>query len=298
MDTEVEPAGPVGGAGDRGGELKRFTTSDGLSLAYADEGAGVPLLCLSGLTRTMRDFEPVVAAFGDVARIIRLDYRGRGASDHDAEWRNYNVAVEARDALELLDHLGLARTAVLGTSRGGLIALVLAVAARDRLLGVIFNDIGPEVDPAGMARILDYLGQTPAAPSLDALAELFAVQMQPEFPGVGVETWRWFLGNNMHDTGEGVALGYDPKLKDAVAEALDAGPAPDLWSAFDRLQGLPVVLLRGENSDVLSRETAAQMRARRPDMQYVPVRNRAHIPFLDEPECRQAIGQFLRDLPR
>ena len=128
--------------------MPRFTTSDSVSLHYTDEGQGLPVLCLAGLTRDGHDFDDVAPHLRDV-RLIRLDYRGRGQSDW-ANHETYTIPVEGRDALELLDHLGLDRAAVLGTSRGGLIAMVLAASAKDRLLGVALNDIGPEIDDAGL----------------------------------------------------------------------------------------------------------------------------------------------------
>ena len=127
-----------------------FKTADGLRLAYDDTGSGTPLLCLAGLTRNRSDFDFVRRDFRDRARIIRLDSRGRGESDFDDDWRNYSVVQEALDALALLDHLGLEKTAILGTSRGGLIAMTLAPQHRDRLLGICLNDIGPALDPAGL----------------------------------------------------------------------------------------------------------------------------------------------------
>jgi pimeloyl-ACP methyl ester carboxylesterase len=279
--------------------MRHFVTSDGLTLAYRDEGEGIPLLCLPGLTRNGQDFEPVVQAFADRARIIRLDLRGRGASDYDRDYRNYNVLVEARDAIELMDHLGLARVAILGTSRGGLIALTLAAMARDRLTGIVFNDIGPHIDPAGLARIIATLGIAPAEPTLNSFAEAFARDAAAAFPGVSVAQWRVFLAHTLRETPDGIALRYDPKLRDAVLESLKGHDNwPDLWPIFDLCEGLPLLLLRGENSDVLSPETAAEMRHRRPDMRYVLVRDRGHIPFLDEPECRDALSDFLAVLPR
>ena len=143
--------------------MSRFTSSDGLSLAFTDTGAGMPLLCLPGLTRNGSDFDDLAAALGGRHRLIVLTARGRGASDRDADFMNYTVAVEGRDALELLDHLGLPRAVIVGTSRGGLIAMLLGLVAKDRLAGVLLNDIGPEIAPEGMARIMTYLGVAPRA---------------------------------------------------------------------------------------------------------------------------------------
>ncbi|HMQ93555.1 MAG TPA: alpha/beta hydrolase [Amaricoccus sp.] len=276
--------------------MKRFVTSDGLGLAYADEGSGLPLLCLAGLTRNGEDFDPVRDAFGADLRLIRLDSRGRGASDFDPDPANYNVAVEARDALELLDHLGLERVALLGTSRGGLLSMVMAAAARERLIGVMLNDIGPVIEAEGLARILTYLGVRPSAPSLDMLAAATAAQMRPQFPGVTAAMWRVFLGRTLRETPAGLELRYDPALRHAFLAQSDAGEQTDLWPLFDALAGVPLALLRGANSDILSQATAEAMRERRPDMALTIVPDRGHVPFLDEPCSQDAIGAFLARL--
>lgn len=278
--------------------MKHFQTSDGLKLAYRDEGAGVPVLCLPGLSRNSGDFDPVAVSFSSVARIIRLDLRGRGASDYDADFTNYNVLVEARDVVEFLDHLKLERVAILGTSRGGLIALMLAAMAPERLMGIVFNDIGPHIERVGLERIMSTLGVIPPEPTLKAFGERLVEETAGAFPGVTAEKWQSFMSNVMRETPDGLELRYDEKIKDAVQTSLEDGNWPDLWPVFDLCEGLPLLLLRGEFSDVLSKETSEEMCNRRPDMRYVVVRNRGHIPFLDEPEAQEALGEFIDALPR
>jgi pimeloyl-ACP methyl ester carboxylesterase len=265
-----------------------FTTSDGLRLVYDDEGEGPALLCLAGLTRSALDFEYVLPHLSG-ARVIRLDYRGRGRSDY-GDPASYTVAVEARDVVELLDHLGLERAAVLGTSRGGLIAMVLAAAAKDRLAGVCLNDIGPEIAPEGMEVIRNYIGVRPAEKTL-AEATAMRARLQPGFTGVPESRWAEEVAHNYVETEAGLALRYDERLKEPVLAAADA-PAPDLWPMFDALTALPLALIRGENSNILTRETAAEMRRRRPDMIYAEVPGRGHVPFLDEPEALAAISAW------
>ena len=277
--------------------MERFTTSDGLSLAYADEGDGPPLLCLPGLTRNGEDFAPVVARFGPERRVIRLDPRGRGASDHDPDPLNYNVAVEARDALELMDHLGLARVPVLGTSRGGLLAMVIGAAAPQRLAGVLFNDVGPVLEPGGIARILDYLGRVPPYADFDAAALALEAASRDRFPGVTVAAWRVHAARIWREVPGGLALRYDPRLHEsfeAGMKALEPGaPLPDMWPLFDALPIVPLALLRGANSGLISPATAEAMAARRPDLVVTVVADRGHVPFLDEPEAVAAIAAFL-----
>ncbi len=269
--------------------MPRFTTSDGLSLHYKDEGDGLPLLCLAGLTRDGRDFD-FVAPHLDGVRLIRLDYRGRGQSDW-GDPATYQIPVEGRDAIELLDHLGIAKSAVLGTSRGGLIAMVLAATVKDRLRGVALNDIGPEIAPEGLEVIKGYLGRKPTLKTHKEVAAARA-KMLTGFANVPPERWLREAQILFNETEDGLELTYDPRLRDAVLDG-GAQPMPDLWPLFDALSGLPLACLRGANSDLLSPETFAEMKRRRPDMIAVEVADRGHIPFLDEPESLSALKRWL-----
>ncbi len=273
--------------------MKVFTTGDGRRLSYADHGTGPVLLCLAGLTRNMDDFEPVVAFAGDRARVIRLDARGRGASEHDPDYHNYNIMRESMDVVELLDHLGLERVAVLGTSRGGLLAMMLAVSHPERLAGVMLNDIGPEIDSAGLDAIMSYLGRAPRFRTLEGAAAGLPALMGRDFPGVSHEVWLRYARRLWREGDQGLELRYDPALRDAVQAQASAGPPPDLWPTFAALNGLPLALLRGANSNILSLKTAAKMQALRPDMIYSTVANRGHVPFLDEPEAHDVLTRFL-----
>lgn len=270
--------------------MPRFSTSDGLSLHYKDEGAGLPLLCLTGLTRTTEDFAYLAPHLRDV-RLIRMDYRGRGRSDWAEDYLSYNVMRESRDALELLDHLGLDKAAILGTSRGGLNALVIGNNAKERLLGVAFNDIGPVLEPAGLEVIMGYLGRDPGWKTVDeALAQ--RPEVMAGFEGVPESRWREEIAHLYEVTPEGLRINYDPKLRDAVIEA-GTHEAPDMWPLYDALAGLPLAVIRGANSDLLSRETVAEMKRRRPDLIVAEVPGRGHIPFLDEPEALAALRAWL-----
>jgi pimeloyl-ACP methyl ester carboxylesterase len=272
--------------------MNRFAAHDGLALAWEEEGAGLPLLCLPGLTRNGADFDELAAALGGRHRLIRLTLRGRGASDRDPEFRNYNVAVEARDVVAFLDHLGLDRVVVVGTSRGGLIAMWLAATAKERLLGVLLNDIGPELAPEGLANIMSYLGVTPRARTHAEVAAALEARMGERFPGLGPEKWRSLARRWFDEGADGIALNYDPRLRDAFA-GQGEGPTMDLWPLFDALEGLPVAVVRGANSDLLAAETVAAMRARRPDLIVAEVPDRGHVPFLDEPEALAALEALL-----
>lgn len=269
-----------------------FQTSDGLKLHYTDEGEGLPLLCLSGLTRTGGDFDYVAPHLPNV-RLIRMDYRGRGQSEW-GDHTTYSIPVEARDAVELLDHLGVDKAAVLGTSRGGLIAMMLAATVKDRLTGVALNDIGPELDTEGLEVIMGYLGRNPTWKTWEEAAEARPKVMKG-FANVPAERWMTEVKRLYRETPEGLAITYDPKLRDAILDGATQ-PAPDLWPLFDAFAGLPLCTIRGANSDLLSSETLAKMQAKRPDMIAATVPDRAHIPFLDEPEALDALNRWLNML--
>ncbi|WP_062560912.1 alpha/beta fold hydrolase [Paracoccus aminovorans] len=269
--------------------LAHFQAEDGTRLAYRDEGAGLPVLALSGLTRNGSDFDYLAPHLTGV-RLIRLDYRGRGASGWSGA-DSYTVAQEGRDALLLLDHLGLDRAALLGTSRGGLIGMLLAAVAHERLLGLCLNDVGPVLERGGLDRIKDYIGRNPSAATHDELAERLPAVM-PGFAHVPAERWLEEARRHYQETPAGLRINYDPALRDAFLAGFDA-PEVDLWPLFDAARDLPLALIRGANSDLLAQETATEMRRRRPDMILVEVPDRAHIPFLDEPEALRAITDWL-----
>jgi pimeloyl-ACP methyl ester carboxylesterase len=268
---------------------RRFNAADGTALAYADDGEGLPVLCLPGLTRTMADFDDL-APHLPPCRLIRMDYRGRGGSGWPGP-ATYTVPQEARDALALLDHLGVAQAAVIGTSRGGLIGMLLAATAKARLRGICLVDIGPEIDRTGLDRIRDYVGRNPAARTHADMA--LALARSPGFAGVTPARWLAETQRLWRETPEGLRITYDPALRDAFLAAFDAPPA-DLWPLFDACAGLPLALIRGAGSDLLSTATAEEMLRRRPDLIRAEVPGRGHVPFLDEAESLAAVRAFLK----
>lgn len=271
--------------------MPHYTANDGCKLYYTDEGAGVPVIALAGLTRNGADFDHVAPHLP--VRLIRPDYRGRGQSDW-ADPATYSIPQEAADVLALMNHLGLEKAAILGTSRGGLIAMVLAAMAKDRLLGVALNDIGPEIADKGLDVIKDYIGRNPAQKTY-AEAATFREKTWTHFKGVPMERWLAEVKAHYAQTPDGLVIRYDPKLRDAVLAA-GAQPTPDLWPLFDALAGLPLALIRGANSDLLTRQTADEMSRRRPDMLRADVPDRGHVPFLDEPEALDVLHQWLEKL--
>lgn len=271
-----------------------FVTSDGLHLHVEQAGAGPAIVCLAGLTRNSRDFDAVAPHLAGY-RMVRMDYRGRGQSDWDPDpVAGYSVAREAQDVIEMMDHLGLSSATVLGTSRGGLIAMVLAATQPRRLNGVILNDVGPEVSASGIARIMDYVGRAPDWPDLQSAARGLQAAMAAGFPDVPLGVWHRQVAAQYHEVDETTLdLRYDPALRQALLEQAAATPTPDLWPLFDALAPLPCAVIRGANSDILTAQTLEQMQARNPDLRAVTIPNRAHVPFLDEPAAVALIHTIL-----
>ncbi len=270
-------------------ETRFYRAADGARLAYRDEGDGLPVLALSGLTRTGLDFDYLAPHLTGI-RLIRPDYRGRGQS----EWTgaaSYSVPQEAQDALVLLDQLGIDKAAILGTSRGGLIGMFLAATAKERMLGLCLNDVGPVLESAGLDKIFDYIGRNPVGKSAAEIAQKMP-RFMTGFANVPPERWLTEAARHYTQTGSGMTITYDPALREAFIGAM-SGPAVDAWPLFDAAEGLPLALLRGANSDLLSAATAQEMRRRRPDMVFAEIPDRAHIPFLDEPESLAAIRGWL-----
>ena len=202
---------------------------------------------------------------------------------------------EAQDAVELLDHLGLAKVAILGTSRGGIIVMGLAATLKERLLGVAMNDIGPSLDPKGLEAIMGYLGLKPRAKTLEEAAGARAHVMRDMFPNVPAARWLEEVSKFFNETADGLELTYDPKLRDAV-EAASHTAIPDLWPWFEALNGLPTAILRGANSDLLMQESYDEMVRRLPDARGAVVADRAHVPFLDEPESIALLHAWIGDM--
>ncbi|WP_304620435.1 alpha/beta fold hydrolase [Paracoccus sediminilitoris] len=266
-----------------------FHASDGARIAFDDRGQGLPVLCLAGLTRTMADFDYVAPHLSGI-RMIRMDYRGRGASDWTGA-ETYTVPRESRDAVELLDHLDIDRAAILGTSRGGLNGLFMAATAHDRMLGLCLNDVGPEIAQGGLQRIFDYLGRNPSARTPEDLAARLP-DLMAGFADVPEGRWLQDVRRHYHATPEGLRINYDPALRDAFLAAF-AGDPVDLWPLWDATGSLPVALIRGANSDLLSPETTDRMQQHRPDMLLAEVPDRAHIPWLDEAPALAVLNRWL-----
>ncbi len=275
-----------------------WDSAEGLRLFYRDfgssEGAGVPVLCLPGLTRNSRDFNQLADHLARHRRVICPDLRGRGHSQHDPEWRNYQPLTYVNDTWRLLDTLELERVVVIGTSLGGLMAMIMAAQQPVRLIGVVLNDVGPEIAPEGLARIRGYTGKLPAVRNWeDAVAQVRQIY-GAALPGLDDKRWLAFAQQGFRENAEGLPqLDYDPAIGRAIAEV--SGEPPDPWPLFRALT-MPSLALRGEFSDILAPATLARMQREKPDLRVVTVANRGHVPLLDEPESLAAIDDFLASL--
>ncbi|MEM9043060.1 MAG: alpha/beta hydrolase [Pseudomonadota bacterium] len=275
--------------------MENFKASDGRRIAYTDTGGSGPIvLCLSGLTRDSRDFAKLKDHLAPEYRVLTMDYRGRGASEWAADPINeYTVLVEGRDAVELLGHLGIPSVLLLGSSRGGLIGMGLAVQTPGLIKALILNDIGPELVPSGLDFIMTYLGRPVAYSDFDAAAAGLKAAFEGEAPDLTDDDWLDFAHDTYADQDGKPSLSYDPKLRDAVAAAME-GPLPDLWPFYENVD-CPVLVIRGANSGLLSPETVAEMKRRKPALRTAEIPNRGHCPFLDEPSSLAAIQAFLKD---
>ncbi|MEO1470191.1 MAG: alpha/beta hydrolase, partial [Pseudomonadota bacterium] len=228
----------------------------------------------------------------------RLDARGRGRSAWAEDpMVEYTLPVETGDAIALLDHLAIDRVVVIGTSRGGLQALGLAVAARDRLAGVLFNDIGPVIETEGLEAIIDYIGRPPTARDLDGAAVALSRTLGSQYPALDAAGWRDMAERTFHVDADGrPTLSYDPRLREPTLAVFRA-EAPDLWPFYDLLAGVPVAAVRGALSYIMSAATLDEMARRRPDLHHVTLPDVGHVPLLTEPAALALIDRFLEDCP-
>jgi pimeloyl-ACP methyl ester carboxylesterase len=270
--------------------------ADGTQLYACDFGPQesdlTPLLCLAGLTRNSRDFEHVFANFAETRRVIAMDFRGRGHSAHAADPMSYRPDVELNDTLGFLDALGIAKVAVLGTSRGGIVGLLMGTLAKQRLAGLCLNDVGCKLEAEGLLRIMGYVGSAQNYVSWTDAASAF------EKSAVGFSSsadWDAVVRRIYREDNGRIVPSHDLSLSKTLPSRDDvlAGKVPELWGLLPALTDLPFAVLRAEGSDLLSAETVERMADAVPDLVATTIRGRGHVPFLDEPEGVAAIGHWL-----
>jgi pimeloyl-ACP methyl ester carboxylesterase len=273
-----------------------YISADGLRLYArlyaASRGGGMPVLCLPGLTRNSRDFVTLAEHLSGRHDVLAADLRGRGRSDWDADPSHYQLMTYVQDAFALLDARKLERVVVVGTSLGGLMAMVMAAARPERIAGAVLNDAGPELDPAGVRRIAGYAGKLPPVSTWAQAAEQAKSIYGVALPGLTDADWLAFAERGYRESPTGIPV---PDVDPKIAEAFKS-PAPTpmhLWPLYAQIRSTPMLVIRGAQSDILSATTLARMAREKADLQHITVPNRGHTPLLDEPECLAAIDAFL-----
>lgn len=280
------------------GEARYVTVADGLRLHYRDyPGAAdrAPLVCLHGMTRNSRDFAELSERYSPGRRVITLDFRGRGLSEYDPLPARYIPMTYAADVVAMLDQLGIERAVFVGTSLGGLVTMLTAVTAPQRIAASILNDVGPQLTDAGLDRIRSYLGKDLRFASWDAAAEAIADNNRHLPASYSHSDWVKMARRVCREKDGEVAFDYDM----AIAQPFDTeGPAPsvDMWPLFKALGQHPLLVVRGEQSDLLGADALAKMHEAVPGMKSVTVAGVGHAPMLDEPEAVAAMDAFLAGL--
>jgi pimeloyl-ACP methyl ester carboxylesterase len=273
-------------------------TSDGLRLHYRDYAGPKnrpALLCMPGLTRNIRDFEPLIEHLAGDWRVIAVEFRGRGESEYSKASASYAPPVYAQDVALLIDELKLRKIVTIGTSLGGLVSMMLAAMLPGRIVGAVLNDIGPVVDQRGLDRIKSYVGKAQTWPTWVHAARALAEMNADVYPAYDLEDWISMAKRLNTLTPQGrVVPDYDPRIADPIrAEDSNAVP-PDLWPLYEALGEAQVLVLRGELSDILSAETARAMGRRLPNAKVRTVPDVGHAPVMDEPAAVRAIQGLLK----
>jgi pimeloyl-ACP methyl ester carboxylesterase len=274
-----------------------YLSEDGLRLYlrdYINPNADAPVvLCLPGLTRNSKDFANLAESLSVTYRVLCPDLRGRGRSQRDSDPTRYRPEQYVMDMLEMLNQLGITKVIVIGTSLGGMMAMRMMAVAPTCVTAVILNDVGPVVEPQGLKRIAGYVGKTAAFRSWAEAAEQIAKINGVAFPNYDREDWINMAHNVCIEQDDMIVLDYDP----AIALGVAAGTAAtNLWPLFDTIPPKPMLVIRGELSDILSAETQQEMTRRLPMVSAVSIAERGHAPTLDEPDSRSYIQQFLAGL--
>lgn len=278
-----------------------YTSGDGLSLHAQVYGAGLvdhlPVVCLPGLTRNARDFHELAIFLSRDAKtprkVVAFDYRGRGKSAYDPDWKKYDVGVEATDVLTGLESMGITRANFIGTSRGGIIIHVLAVIRPAVLASAVLNDIGPVLEAAGLQHIKDYLAKAPRPASIAEAAAAQKAAHRDAFSSLADADWERMARAIYREDGDVLRPDFDIALLNGLAATDLSKPLPDLWPQFGALSSVPVLAIRGANSLLLSAATLDDMARRHPDLETIKVAGQGHAPFLETGALPRQISDFL-----
>jgi pimeloyl-ACP methyl ester carboxylesterase len=288
---------------DSDGWSSRFVSApDGLRLHVRLYGerptTALPVVCLPGLTRTGADFHDLALALARdpsrPRRVVAIDSRGRGRSEFDRAAGNYTLTTELADVVAVLTALDIAPAVFIGTSRGGLLTMLMAAARPTLLAGAVLNDIGPVIEPEGLERIKSYVGRMPVAHDFHDAAAILRRRDSRQFPRLSDTDWLRQARRTWKQNGDNLVPDYDPKLAETLTSFDPAQPVPTLWPQFDALFGVPVMVIRGANSDILSATTVAAMATRRPDMIVLEVADQGHVPTFDHAATIAPVVAFVR----
>jgi pimeloyl-ACP methyl ester carboxylesterase len=282
-------------------ESRFVTAPDGLRLHLREYGRRLaprlPVVCLPGLSRTAEDFGPLASSLAADAtaprRVLALDYRGRGLSEFDRDPENYTLAVELADVIAVLTACAAAPAIIVGTSRGGLIAMALAAVEPGAIAGVVLNDIGPEIEAKGLMRIKGYVGKLPQPKTFEEGGEILRRIADSQFPKLDAAAWLTLAKRGWREADGRLVPTYDPALAHSLAAFTPDQPIPTMWPQFDALASMPLFVFRGANSDILSEATVAAMQARHPAMELFEVADQGHAPLLAEPDTIGKIASFV-----
>jgi pimeloyl-ACP methyl ester carboxylesterase len=279
-----------------------ITAPDGLRLhacCYGRRSARTPVVCLPGLARTAADFEALASVLSHGGphsrRVIALDYRGRGLSGYDRNPTNYSLPIELADVLAAVTALDASPAIFVGTSRGGILAMLLAAVRPTAIAGVVLNDIGPVIEPNGLMRIKSYVGKLPQPRNFEEGAEILRRLFAGQFPKLGPDDWLAGAHRTFKQEKGRLVPTYDVKLAAAINGVDAERPIPPLWKEFDALSARPVMVIRGANSDILSAETIEAMRARRVALETLEVPDQGHAPLLADADTIARVAKFVGD---
>lgn len=276
-----------------------YTSQDGLRLYARDYGQRTakapPIICLPGLTRNSKDFDTLARHLARSHRVLCPDLRGRGRSQNCENWTDYTPQSEMLDILDLMGATGIQQAVFIGTSRGGIITMLMATHRPNAICGAVLNDIGPEINFSGLKRIANYVGVMETPPSWTEAAFKLRMMNEREFPTLTGDDWYDQARRTFAEEAGVPKIDYDPKIGVGLRKGLDAanGSMPTMWPQFKALAHVPVLVVRGENSDILSAETVERMGQEHARLAQVTIKDRGHVPFLDEPEALNAIDTYL-----
>ncbi len=284
-----------------------YSAPDGLKLHMRDYGPreadSLPVVCLPGLARTAADFDALACALvsgaaGAPRRVVAIDYRGRGLSARDPDWKHYDLGVESADIQSMLAAGGIEEAVFVGTSRGGIHCMLLAASRPTLMRAVVMNDIGPVLEARGLARIRGYIGKLPSPKSWPDAVDLFKQVMGAQFTALSEADWLAYAQLTLEEKDGRLLSRYDPMLM-KVLEPLDLeAPLPDLWPQFEGLRQIPLLVIRGETSDLLSPQTLEQMISRHGKAESLIVPGQGHAPLLIDAPSIAHVCDFIARVPQ